>query len=758
MRDRMRDESANIHPELPLGPLASKWVGQLFEWYAKLQKQFMFDPSDLAANVRRSEARWARRLAFLKDEQPELHTYVMNMIRRGHVIPFKQTPKRLFRKSNPPSLAADKHRAWTAVQGDIMHGAIKPVDIAKEGIPECVCPVRTADKNDGSARFVHNTRHVNKSVDPDATKCRLETLLRTRNMYVPGGYIVGSDYSSGYHCVYAHEDHQDYLAFALHLSELPDEAVEWLRAEYPQAYYHKKRCFVFKYRVLPFGLSSSCSAFSALITCLTASWRRYRTYGFATRVSSYIDDVAGVQKLFDAAMWMSIRMVYEAAALGLSLKVKKCSFFPRTAMVVLGTIVDLKSFTFQVATRRAKKIAVAVQDLTLAVRTNPSRVPAKLIASFVGLIWSIATCCQRAASVMTRQIVAVLSKSMRRKLSSPRMSLKAILAAFWSGTVKWSALAQVQLRFWSRVRYLLLRSPISADVLGKAIELTFDYPTFVESKHVSVMYQDASATASGGGILARKGFRWTHRDELFLSQFSALESELSSTLREILGILRCLMATEQASKFKIIFACDNLQSVQAIKYGSSVPEIQQVACDIFAWCMRNGKLCWPVWLPRTHHVIKEADRRSRLVIPHDQRSPVKVVQVANELAVRMWGSDLSFDQMASHLTNVTIKGERLPFNSFCFQVGAAGVDTFTQWVSWENNISYVYPPEPMTGRLLTFLPGTGARAVVVIPLPIPCAWWTYTLARSAKGVVAQTTVAGFLVTAFDFRASQPPPE
>ena len=27
MRDRMRDESANIHPELPLGPLASKWVG-----------------------------------------------------------------------------------------------------------------------------------------------------------------------------------------------------------------------------------------------------------------------------------------------------------------------------------------------------------------------------------------------------------------------------------------------------------------------------------------------------------------------------------------------------------------------------------------------------------------------------------------------------------------------------------------------------------------------------------------------------------
>ena len=359
---------------------------------------------------------------------------------------------------------------------------------------------------------------------------------------------------------------------------------------------------------------------------------------------------------------------------------------------------------------------------------------------------------------MTRSIVAVLSKSMRQRLLSSHMSLKAILAAFWSGTVKWSKLAQVQLQFWARVRYLLLRAPISADVLGKAIELVFDYPAFVDSDCVSVLYQDASATAAGGGILDKVAHRWKHQDRLFLSQFSRIESKLSSTLRELLGILRCLMSTEQVTKFKIIFACDNLQSILAIKYGSSVPEIQKVASDIFTWCMRNGKLCWPVWLPRTHHIIKEADRRSRLAIPHDQRSPFEVVQAANVLAVSVWKSDLSFDQMASHLSSITIKGKQLPYNSFCFQVGAAGVDTFTQWVSWERNINYVYPPAPMTGRLLTFLPSTGARAVVVIPLPIPCEWWTYTLSRSARGVVAQTNVAGFLVTAFDFRASQPPPE
>ena len=271
LRNKMRDESAEIHPELPLGPLASAWIDDLMAWYQKLQNHFGFNPADLAANVRNSSERWARRLEFLRDEQSELHKFVMDLINQGHAIPFKSVPKRLFQKSNPPSLAADMHRAWTAVKGDIDHGAIAPVDIQKDGLPKCVCQVRTADKSDGSARFVHNTRHVNASVDEEKTKCRLETLLRSRNMYISNGYMVGSDFSSGYHCIYVKEEHQKYLAFALHVSELPAEAIKWLQQNFPKSYYHKKRCFIFKCVTLTFGMSSSCNAFSSLVTSLVAS-------------------------------------------------------------------------------------------------------------------------------------------------------------------------------------------------------------------------------------------------------------------------------------------------------------------------------------------------------------------------------------------------------------------------------------------------------------------------------------------------------
>ena len=81
-------------------------------------------------------------------KQPELHEFVLSMIGEGHTIPFDKTPMKLFRKANPPSLAADIDKAWVSIRGDIKHGAIAPVDIKKEGMPTCVCSVLTADKQE----------------------------------------------------------------------------------------------------------------------------------------------------------------------------------------------------------------------------------------------------------------------------------------------------------------------------------------------------------------------------------------------------------------------------------------------------------------------------------------------------------------------------------------------------------------------------------------------------------------------------------
>ena len=119
-------------------------------------------------------------------------------------------------------------------------------------------------------------------------------------MLIPGGFLVGSDFASGYHCISMHEEHKKYVAFALHISELPAAAVEWLKKNFPESYLEHKQCFVFRYAALPFGLSSSCKTFNDLISALMGFWRRCSVDGTPTRVSSYIDDLMSVTAAFDA--------------------------------------------------------------------------------------------------------------------------------------------------------------------------------------------------------------------------------------------------------------------------------------------------------------------------------------------------------------------------------------------------------------------------------------------------------------------------
>ena len=299
-RKRMCEESSSRHPETPLGPIAQAWVDDLQDWYRQLQNHFGFDPSDLPANLRRNIDKWRKRLSFMQKSHPGLYDLIISNIADGHKIPFDGTPPKFFRSRNPPSLAVDAKRAWAAIRKDLNHGALEPVDIPRDGLPRCVCPVRTADKNDGSARFVHNSRRVNKKIPREEVTCQLESLLRARNMFIPDGFLVGSDFASGYHCIGMHPDDRKFLAFALDVKEIPPEAVAWLHKHHPNSFLKSRQCFVFRYKALPFGLASSCRTFNDLVSALMGAWRRWPIDGQPTRVSSYIDDVLGVMGSFDA--------------------------------------------------------------------------------------------------------------------------------------------------------------------------------------------------------------------------------------------------------------------------------------------------------------------------------------------------------------------------------------------------------------------------------------------------------------------------
>ena len=87
------------------------------------------------------------------------------------------------------------------------------------------------------------------------------------------------------------------------------------------------------------------------------------------------------------------------------------------------------------------KIAAVIDKLQLAVKRDHKKVPAKLIASFIGLIWSIAPCCHRAASVMVRSITATLTSGLRWRMQEEILPLARILNQFCAGLVVWSPAA-----------------------------------------------------------------------------------------------------------------------------------------------------------------------------------------------------------------------------------------------------------------------------------------------------------------------------
>ena len=267
---------------------------------------------------------------------------------------------------------------------------------------------------------------------------------------------------------------------------------------------------------------------------------------------------------------------------------------------------------------------------------------------------------------------------------------------------------------------------------------------------ISFLFQDASETAAGGGMMAMIEGQWRPIGDMFLAEFSWSQSELSSTLRELLNILWCIRAIAHHVKPRLVFICDNWQSCRAILRGSRILAIQRLAEEIFFWCLQQNKTCWPIWVPRTHALIMEADRRSRLRIPHDDRSPAYLVKAANNLARRIWGVDISFDQAASHKSAIVINGRQLPFNAICFQPRASGIDMFRCHQSWIGNVNYVFPPAPIAGRLLTFLPSTKARTIVALPAPIDNAWWSFAVQPNAQGLLVRLEVGSFVLLAFDF--------
>ena len=159
--------------------------------------------------------------------------------------------------------------------------------------------------------------------------------------------------------------------------------------------------------------------------------------------------------------------------------------------------------------------------------------------------------------------------------------------------------------------------------------------------------------------------------------------------------------------------------------------------------------------------------RSRWSDTYGQVTPDGVFLAADQLAMRLRGSGLTFDRQASHINVMPLKswtGPSLPFISLWSQPGSDGVDMFLQSVSsWTTHINFIHPATPTIDRVLVFLPATQSRAIVVIPwhLMDDSAWWSNLARQGGEGVIATRRRLGFVIVAIDhirrYTPARPPP-
>jgi hypothetical protein len=466
-----------------------------------------------------------------------------------------------------------------------------------------------------------------------------------------------------------------------------------------------------------------------MMATLLDAWQRCPV-GTATgtletwRATVYIDDIqAFVASGFANALELSLRLVAELVILGftINLKPNKSQILPATTSRHIGYVWDTRRMTVRLPVARVEKMSRVVSQLRAAVTATSGRPPALLVAKLVGLLWSAHMCMQRAVAICCRGLIDTLSvllrsDSLRQAAKAGRFSLlKYLLRGVWRGVVSWSPAADEDLRFWEPIDFATVRSSIAYKCLDADFEEWCWAPTTSMHQSVAVLAADTSDTATGGATFVARGGLWEVSEEgMMVVQLRAQDIGTSSCFRECRGILELDLACIPAACTRAVIFCDNQATVSVLTKGSRIPELNELARELFGRCLRAGRVLHFVWIRRNHQVIQLCDGGSRLAPTADFRTPASVFWKANAAAKATWGRGFQFDRFAT-VRSVCPPDtqQKLRFNSQWRQPGTAGCDAFAQ--HWVGYVNWVAAPFCLLNAVFELMRGQQVCGAVMVP-------------------------------------------
>ena len=383
------------------------------------------------------------------------------------------------------------------------------------------------------------------------------------------------------------------------------------------------------------------------------------------RVLPYLDDflflVQGEKEALRARDFVDATL----ARLGLHRNPKKGQWEPAQSLEHLGIAIDSKRGMFLLTPKRLQKLRSGAHDLLCRGQRDKGWIPAKNLASFLGLAQS-ASLAVAPARFFSRALYDVLNT-----------------ASSWASKVHLSSKGQAwrDLHWWCDLHR-------QEQWLGRAI---WQEPV------AAVLYTDASSYGWGGRLMApqevpARGF-WSPDERLTHITFKELRAVRYSitALIRFLHDRRVLLYTDNTAVWRVVQA-----SV------SKSPALMSELRELWYLLDSSNISLDTRWLKSADNL---ADALSRVRDP----SACQLRPALFRRLDALWGPH-DVDRFASATDTLLPR-----FNSLFLDHRSEGVNALAQ--SWAGTLSWVHPPWQDLPAVVYFLRSTGAAATVLAP------WW-----------------------------------
>ena len=453
-------------------------------------------------------------------------------------------------------------------------------------------------------------------------------------LFEPSEWMFSFDLKSGYHHIDVAQKHRKYLGFSWEGN-------------------------VYRFVVLPFGLSSAPYVFTKMMHPLVRLWR---SKGLKA-VVYLADGICALQNEIEArtaSNWVKDTLMKA----GWVYNETKSVWAPTRRLQWLGFDLDLGQGCISVP---AKKVESLKTNLVLALKQPNLR--AKFIASLVGKIISMSLALGPVDRFMTRALYSVLET--RRA---------------WCDILSVPPEAREELLFWV-----------------ESLQEYNSQPIWHSPSAVRCVYSDASDTGYGGCTVE-------HGMHVAQGNWLPDEAKQSSTWRELVAVGRVLGSVAiKLRNMRVRWFTDNQNVVRSLKVGSCKPHLQIEALKVFKTCLAHNVRLEPEWVPREKNQL--ADYFSRIIDYDDWY----IDQAVYKMLDTTWGPH-TVDWFA---TAYNAQVQR--FNSRFACPGSEAVDAFT--VDWSKENNWWCPPPMLVPRVLRHAECCKAQGTLVVPLWESALFW-----------------------------------